>query len=392
MKIKTVFIAAMLAVSGFTQAQQVSKEVFEKAVNFLNCKTVELSLKEDTPNFQKYRKKCPCNESGYARVKFFLDSVGKYSATIALLDEIESLKKSFKKDWKQDEVVTLLCETIFTDNTKYQKLFAFADKRKNNPAFETLKRELKAELKKIFDEQVKVSIIEIKEKLKALEEKPPKVEEKGWFNEFTFHIDVFSILIAVILASIIVCGGLYFSKEIKKVSKEVSDKINDLQGKISKNPDGSSSEINNLKKELEGQFKEEISSLRDEIVKKSSQAAKPKYEQPEVKTEIFFLSTPNSDGSFNVSSVSLAYKEGTSIYKFTKVGNNRAEFRIDDKEASVEFALTYPDKNIDPVCEALNAVNSTAKQITTVEPGKAELVNDKWVVNKNHKAKIRYGI
>src|SRR6218665_2175630 len=114
--------------------------------------------------------------------------------------------------------------------------------------------------------------------------------------------------------------------------------------------------------------------------------------QPEVKTEIFFLSNPNSDGSFNVSLVSPVYMEGASIYKFTKVGNNIAEFQIDDRESSVRLALSYPDKSIDPVCEALNAVNPNAKRITTIEPGKAELVNDKWVVNKNHKSKIRYEI
>src|SRR6218665_1260512 len=57
--------------------------------------------------------------------------------------------------------------------------------------------------------------------------------------------------------------------------------------------------------------------------------------QPEVKTGTFFLSVPNSDGSFNVSLVSPVYREGASIYKFTKIGNNRAEFQIDDREASV---------------------------------------------------------
>jgi len=114
------------------------------------------------------------------------------------------------------------------------------------------------------------------------------------------------------------------------------------------------------------------------------------YKQPEIKipTEIFFLSTPNSDGSFNETSSSSTYREGASIYKFVKVGNNRATFQIDEREASVKLALQYPDKCIDPVCEAVNAFNPKAKRITTDDVGKAELVNGKWM--KTSKAKIRY--
>jgi len=414
MKIKTVFIAAMLAVSGFTQAQQVSKEAFEKAVNFLNCKTVELSLKEDAPNFQKYQKKCPCNESSYTQVRSFLDSVGKYSATIALFDEIESLKKSFKKDWKQDEAVTFLCETIFTDKTKYQKLLAFSDKRKSNSAFEALKRVLKIELKKIFDEQAKAqTIIGIETRLDSLEQKTkPKVGEKGWFDGFTFQIDVFSIIISVTLTFVVLTLVVlifvtmriknvpdivkkyvnipsivkkYVNEEISKATSQIGElkgEIKDLKDEVQnrKNEIGNlDKEINNLKHKNENQVKHEL---------QSRQVAN----QPEIKTETFFLSNPNSDGSFNVSSVSPVYREGASIYKFTKTGNNRAEFQIDDREASVRLALSYPDKSIDPVCEALNALNPNAKRITTVEPGKAELVNDRWVVIKNQKSKIRYEI
>ena len=103
---------------------------------------------------------------------------------------------------------------------------------------------------------------------------------------------------------------------------------------------------------------------------------------------IFFLSTPNSDGSFNNSSANFAFKEGASIYKFQNTKDNRAQFRIDERDASVKLALNYPDKNIDPVCDALNAFDPRARKIFTVEPGLAELVGDRWRVIT--KARIRY--
>ena len=103
---------------------------------------------------------------------------------------------------------------------------------------------------------------------------------------------------------------------------------------------------------------------------------------------VFFLSTPNSDGSFNNSSANLAFREGASIYKFQNTKDNRAQFRVDERDASVKLALSYPDKNIDPVCDALNAFDPRARKIFTVEPGVAELAGDRWRVIT--KARIRY--
>src|SRR5690606_11239158 len=99
-------------------------------------------------------------------------------------------------------------------------------------------------------------------------------------------------------------------------------------------------------------------------------------------------STPNANGSFNESSATATYKEGASIYKFTKESFNKATFRLDDREASVRLAVQYPDKNIDPVCDALNAYNAKATRIVTREPGTVELLGDKWVLKQ--KAKISY--
>jgi len=110
--------------------------------------------------------------------------------------------------------------------------------------------------------------------------------------------------------------------------------------------------------------------------------------EPEKTIQNFYLSTPNSDGSFNNSSANPTYKEGASIYKFQSTKDNRAKFKIDEHEASVRLALAYPDKNIDPVCDALNAFDPKARKIYTVEPGIAELIGDKWKVIT--KAKIRY--
>jgi hypothetical protein len=103
---------------------------------------------------------------------------------------------------------------------------------------------------------------------------------------------------------------------------------------------------------------------------------------------VFFLSTPNSDGSFNNSSSNVTYKEGASIYKFQKTKDNQANFILDKRESSIRLAMRFPDKSIDPVCDSVNKFNPNPKDIITVEPGKAELIGDKWKVIT--KTKIRY--
>jgi len=128
MKINIILLAAMLAVSGLTQAQ-VTKDAFEKAVDFVNCKTIELSLSSNENN-QKFQEQCPCGNTSYTDIKQFLISVGKLDATIALSDEVESLKKAYKGSWKKDEVVAFLSDSIFVNKTKFQKISAFAEKRK----------------------------------------------------------------------------------------------------------------------------------------------------------------------------------------------------------------------------------------------------------------------
>lgn len=102
----------------------------------------------------------------------------------------------------------------------------------------------------------------------------------------------------------------------------------------------------------------------------------------------FYLSSPNSDGSFNENPTSLNYKDGTSIYKFTKTFNNKAVFQIYDSQTSIRLALTFPDKCIYPVCDSLNAYNLNAIEIETIQLGEAELIEDKWIVTK--KAHISY--
>jgi len=407
MKRKIVLLFTALFLIGFAKAQ-VSKESYEKAVDFLNCKTVELSLKDDK-NLLEFQKKCPCGTTNYNQINQFLTSV-KLDATISLSNEVEGLKKSFKENLKKDDVITFLSESVFTDKTKYQKISAFADKRKGKLEFDNYKASLKTDLANTLTESVPLETVtssntnipqpNLEDRISELENKiNTKKEDNGILGGFADYLILFSILLSVI--------ALFLS--FRKQSENDNEVSNEIKSYIRKkidetnwnrstpNNNVSSVELRDANNRIR-YLEEDIKKLNDRIeaIKSGSsntnQTTQPIYQEtkPDVKTETFFLSTPNADGSFNESSESSIYKEGATIYRFTKIGSNRAKFQIDEKDASARLALQYPDKNIDPVCDAVNAFNPKATRITTVEQGEAELQNGKWVVDRNKKAKIKY--
>jgi len=424
MRIQNFLIAAILAISGVTQAQ-VSKSDFEKAVNFVNCKAVELSLKKSPTGGVTSLFKGKCNCETYPDFNSIKSAIASTETkTIDLSIEIDKVKtNAYKQSIESDDAIRLLTEGIFSNQTKYSKLFEFANKRKDDPAFLSLKEVLKNDLEKFLvsqpqensnvepntdsDGQQKPPSLE--NRVATLEQKQDTavVETKGWFSE---HINYF-VCIALLFSIIAVIVAMIKGRKSENRSSSDSDDAYDtviskilsgrrfgdhIQGELNKRVN-----TKDIIKSVISELKPEIAKLVEQQqqnettvewnVTPQENFSKQELKQPETKTptETFYLSTPNSDGSFNESSASPSYREGASIYRFTKVANSsKAKFQIDDREASIKLALQYPDKNIDPVCDAINAFNPKAKRIVTDSAGEAELTGDKWI--KNSKAKIKY--
>jgi len=420
MKQKIALLFTALLLSGFAQAQ-VSKESYEKAVDWLNYKTVELSLIESPKKgvTKQFQDKCNCQDNpNYDSIKGAIPPSG--NKTISLSVEINNLKDSFQKNWEKEDVVTFLSESIFTDK-KYQEIVTFADKRKEKPKFDKYKKELKEELEDILVENVPpetatpVGINGQKSNSASKDggTEPEKVQNKSNHGGFLGWLADYLIIYAILLGIIALFFGLR-----KQRAKPNDDALKDKSSKNQKmnshsqSPDSSiDSNSNSRIQDLERSTTQNLRILKEKIDKNKRLLEKLESELEEMKKQIdalnsvlrpttqssyreeappetFFLSTPNSDGSFNESSAQPTYREGGSIYRFTKIGRDIAKFQIDEREASVKLALQYPDKNIDPVCEVVNAFNPKATRIMTIEQGEAKLGTNKWLVNK--KSKIRY--
>lgn len=413
----------MIAVCFTANAQQISKESFEKAVDFVNCKSVELSLKKSstkgvTAQFQAY---CNCKESpDFKKINLAIPSTE--TKTIELSNEIDKVKvNEYNSILGSDDAIKLLIEDIFSNKTKYQKLYDFAFKRKDDPSLVSLKKELKEGLSKEFSVQ-STAVANSETTNDYSEERPlePKVEngidsgqsrsdknnEKSWFGGFTFQIDIFSmvftLVIGILIYKILSNKRLHKSDEISlKIKEYIDEEINKtVSCKGNSNQNSSNTFNKNLENEIERIKKElirieHISSNRNipmEVIYHPQEETYVEKIKPEEKVppEFFFLSNPNLDGSFNESSASPHYREGASMYKFTKVGNNKAKFQIDDRETSIKLALQYPDRNIIPVCDSINEYESKYNRLSTLNQGEGEveLNNGKWKVIL--KAKIKY--
>lgn len=108
------------------------------------------------------------------------------------------------------------------------------------------------------------------------------------------------------------------------------------------------------------------------------------------KQEVFYMATPNEDGTFDVAGRSNEFRGTQSLYRFTAEAgnNNKATFCFYSDEAGLQDAVNYPHTYITPVCDPQNALNQNARSIRTIRTGTAEKRNDKWVVTT--KTQISY--
>jgi hypothetical protein len=395
-------LSAFVILYNISLAQEVTEDSYKKAVDYLNCMSIKLSLQNDK-NFNEFSTTCNCEkEISYNLIFKFLDDK-KIQLSKELLIEIESLKNVNLKNKNKEYIIKFLTEEIFKNSVRYNKIYSFADKRKD--IFPHFIQNLKDKLKNILVEKNTEQYIESsKENTKKYDNNDFELRLQSLELKATNeNSSAVYILVIVLIIVILLLFRFYFKSNsnfnydsliIKLTeSKRMNDHFYSRNQAFEFNRTAiSKNDINEINKQIL-ELQSQINTLNDKLKNNNESLKANTNTQPPIKiiesaTEFFYLSTPNADGSFNESSVSMYYKDGASIYRFKKINNSKSSFQIDDKESSVRLALQFPDKNLDPVCDALNAFNPKATKIKTDQPGEAELQNGKWVVTK--KSKIRY--
>lgn len=106
----------------------------------------------------------------------------------------------------------------------------------------------------------------------------------------------------------------------------------------------------------------------------------------------FFMSTPNSDGTFDGTQKSDSFKPTISLYKFTleSINATNASFEFYSDDFGIKDALNNPKRFIEPVCYEVNDAFVGSKKIIMQKNGLAVKQGEQWKVEKNNKAQIKY--
>lgn len=355
---------------------QVTKESYEKAVDILNYQSVYYSLSvlsQTSGVTAKFKANCNCeNNPSFEKIKSSIP--GTESKTIKISNEIQKLKNQDISTFDQSRALNFLLDSSFNQS---QILKNFKNQLNQKGKYSNYRAKL-------------TQLLEVK----AVLQENIQVTTSGILGGFSDYLVILAVLLGILGLIIALrkrdnyeelLPRILESRKLKNMityqNNSTASEIRDMQGRI-RDLESQNNKFNRLIGDIEKLKQPE--SNNSSFVSTANQEIR----QSEPKTEILFLSTPNSDGSFNESSASNTYKDGASIYRLMKSGSVNAKFQIYEKETSIKLALQYPDKNIDPVCDAENAFNPRANRISTIKMGEAELQNGKWIINS--KTVIRY--
>lgn len=410
MKHKLGFVLLFISNVIFSQSSRVEKKDFESAVNYVNCRIIEFSLKgynNDPALYDKFKSQYPNNLSSipsYENIKPFFKENPKIDKTKLLSEEVNKLKDSFDPNWNDSkDIISLLTEDLFRNSKNNPELSSFFDKRKDK-GIKDFQNDLKKELKIILaPTQVADGgdISDLKTQISGL---------RSDFENFKRSRDksvtpsLLSTLLFVGFVIILILVTYLFYKTIKLSSSisRIRDKVRSFSLSDSKYINNNPSDFSSFKRDIESELKQvyrNIEKLKEAIEKSKNNSENTKVvevvdQKPlgfvERIKEVFYFPSPNKDGSFNDSDKLSEFKESESLYIFSILQNNRAEFSIVENSSSLKMALNLPDTYIKPVCESLNSFFPGASNIKVTTPGIAFKESDKWIVTSNNKAKIIY--
>ena len=405
--------------------QPVSKDKYDQAVDYVGWQVMDSYMqdyinmrpnrKAEQKGYETFKQQFPAdtysleNPPESEDVKQVLVNNDWSNAYKSLYQRIINWKSMYREEWNEQKAADYLKNQV--ENISLQSLGV---EDSDYVHLQLTKAQLKDEIAQFFappiqEKQMAVdTAMPVEDDNAMTEDTDTQAAQPQSFsgmmntqNLFSFQINIISIVLVLILLALL----LYLFNMYKKMDERVDrhrKEINEIN-----------SELFVLKKKVTNAEKDPKLSGRLEALE--SKIEKIHYEQPDhhpmnqnapanteriptavaapPRTEEFYLSTPNSDGTFNMSSMSSSYKPTASIYKFMVTeedGESKAFFTVAEQYESIKDAISSPGSYLDPVCESVNAFSPSAKRIINLKPGRAYKKGDKWVVRPEDKAIIRY--
>ncbi len=403
--------------------QPVSQEKYDNSVDYIGWQVMDAYMKDYTnlrtdraaeqQGYKLFKEKFPSsaysleNPPESEAVRQVLTNNSWSNAYKNLYSRIVNLKTMYKADWSQQQAADYLRNQI--DNISLQSL-GVEDSAYVN--LQITKAQLRDEIAQFFSPSIEQSLAASDDSTPVMEENaeaetayPQSLltslsnasEDTSWLG---YQVNIISLILFLVLLGLLAYLFSMFKKTDERLDRhrkeinEINSAIFILKKKLSNSEkdDPLSDRLQALEKKVD---KINLDDRRADGLQRpptAAQAHSPVVAAPS-QTEEFYLSTPNSDGTFNVSSMSPHYKPTASIYKFTVAvedGESVASFTVAEQYESMKDALSSPGSYLDPVCESVNAFSPAAKRIVNLKPGRAIQQGGQWVVQPEDKALIRY--
>lgn len=165
-----------------------------------------------------------------------------------------------------------------------------------------------------------------------------------------------------------------FNKELEKENKQLKSKVKTLYSEVDELSLVASKNKSNFSKK-----DETVSSVTKTL--EWSVESKPK--------DRLYFSMPENNGSFNISNGSIS-NDGKKYFKieFEKSTTIGELFFLSGERD--QKAINRLESYLKPVCDIENITNaSTSTRIELIHTGKVSLINDSWLIDPNHKVKIK---
>ncbi len=159
-----------------------------------------------------FKSQCSCQNS--PDFKTIISAIPQSEdKTIALSDEFNQIKNfEFNAMLQSGDVINLLTESIFDNQTKYKKIYDFAVSKKNDPLFEQLKKDLKKELLNVIPPQSQASPNvtsqldtvnspsinqpqTLEQRIQKLEQFKASIDDQNWFIKNINYFVIISFLL-----------------------------------------------------------------------------------------------------------------------------------------------------------------------------------------------------
>jgi len=219
-------------------------------------------------------------------------------------------------------------------------------------------------------------------------------------DKFSFLDERWFQLIPLILALISIGLSLYCFSLLRKQDARIdrhTKRIEELTARQfqKSTPYVTREEVAQVKNRVK-EAEAKVAALQKQLLRKREVKPQPRFgpnKPPAPVTKSYYLSTPNSDGTFPAGSMSAQFRPSASIYHFEVLeqnGETTATFTVANNADAMKDALSSPGSYLEPVCESENSYFPGAQRIVNVESGKAIQQGDQWVVSSENKALIRY--